>query len=80
MCSARYLSHLAYILPSKSGGLDVFAHEPHVPEALLTMKNVVLTPHIASATVETRELMASLVIGNLKAFREGTPYLTALTL
>ena len=35
---------------------------------------------IASATVETRELMASLVIGNLKAFREGTPYLTALTL
>ena len=61
-------------------GLDVFAHEPHVPEALLTMKNVVLTPHIASATVETRELMASLVIGNLKAFREGTPYLTALTL
>ena len=44
------------------------------------MKNVVLTPRIASATVETRELMASLVIGNLKAFREGTPYLTALTL
>lgn len=61
-------------------GLDVFAHEPHVPEALLTMKNVVLTPHIASATIETRELMANLVIGNLKAFREGTPYLTALKL
>ncbi len=61
-------------------GLDVFAHEPNVPAALLTMKNVVLTPHIASATVETREQMASLVIGNLKAFREGTPYLTALTL
>lgn len=61
-------------------GLDVFDHEPNVPAALLTMKNVVLTPHIASATVETREQMASLVIGNLKAFREGTPYLTALTL
>lgn len=61
-------------------GLDVFAQEPHVPEALLTMPNVVLTPHIASATVETRELMANIVIGNLKAFREGTPYLTALAL
>lgn len=61
-------------------GLDVFAHEPNVPEALLTMDNVVLTPHIASATIETRELMANLVIGNLKAFREGTPYLTALEL
>lgn len=61
-------------------GLDVFAQEPHVPQALLTMPNVVLTPHIASATLETRELMANIVIGNLKAFREGTPYLTALKL
>lgn len=61
-------------------GLDVFAQEPYVPQALLTMPNVVLTPHIASATVETRELMANIVIGNLKAFREGTPYLTALQL
>lgn len=59
-------------------GLDVFAQEPQVPEVLFKLNNVVLTPHIASATVETRRLMADLVIGNLKAFREGTPYLTAL--
>lgn len=61
-------------------GLDVFAHEPNVPHELFDMPNVVLTPHIASATVETRQLMAELVIGNLKAYREGTPYLTALDL
>lgn len=61
-------------------GLDVFVDEPHVPHELFTLDNVVLTPHIASATVETRKQMANLVIGNLKAFREGTPYLTALNL
>jgi lactate dehydrogenase-like 2-hydroxyacid dehydrogenase len=41
-------------------GLDVFAHEPQVPEALWTMDNVVLQPHQASATVETRLAMANL--------------------
>lgn len=61
-------------------GLDVFANEPHVPHELLNMPNVVLTPHIASATVETRKQMAEIVIGNLKAYREGTPYLTTLKL
>ena len=40
-----------------SAGLDVFVHEPHVPEALRTLPNVVLTPHIGSGTVETRAAM-----------------------
>ena len=48
-----------------AAGLDVFADEPHVPEALFTMPNVVLTPHIGSATVETRSAMGNLVVDNL---------------
>jgi len=48
-----------------AAGLDVFADEPHVPEALLGMDNVVLTPHIGSATVETRRAMGDLVVENL---------------
>lgn len=46
-------------------GLDVFAHEPNIPQALWTMDNVVLSPHQASATVETRRTMADLVLANL---------------
>jgi len=56
--------------------LDVFESEPTVPEALLTMKNVVLQPHRASATVETRLQMGQLVVDNLKAHFAGTPLLT----
>lgn len=53
-------------------GLDVFEHEPEVPEALLTMDNVVLTPHIASATEETRRAMGDLTVENLvRYFDEG---------
>lgn len=53
-------------------GLDVFENEPHVPEALLALDNVVLAPHIASATVQTRQAMADRVVDNLDAwFREG---------
>lgn len=48
-----------------AAGLDVFAEEPHLPEALFTMPNVVLTPHIGSATVETRRAMGNLVVDNL---------------
>ena len=48
-----------------AAGLDVFADEPHVPAALLTMDNVVLTPHIGSATEETRQAMGDLVVDNL---------------
>jgi lactate dehydrogenase-like 2-hydroxyacid dehydrogenase len=49
-------------------GLDVFENEPHVPEALLGLDNVVLLPHIASATTETRQAMADLVLDNLRSF------------
>ncbi|MGQ7794196.1 2-hydroxyacid dehydrogenase [Faunimonas sp. B44] len=52
-------------------GLDVFADEPNVPEALFSMQNVVLQPHQASATVETRRAMGDLVVTNLAAYFEG---------
>lgn len=48
--------------------LDVFADEPRVPEELFALDNVVLLPHIGSATVETREAMAQLVLRNLEQF------------
>jgi lactate dehydrogenase-like 2-hydroxyacid dehydrogenase len=57
-------------------GLDVFANEPHVPEALWTLPNVVLTPHMASATVQTRQAMADLAFANMVAGVEGQPVLT----
>jgi hydroxypyruvate reductase len=57
-------------------GLDVFAREPYVPEALMRMDNVVLLPHIGSGTQETRTKMGQLVIGNLLAHFEGKPLLT----
>ena len=56
-----------------SAGLDVFVHEPHVPECLRGLPNVVLTPHIASATVETRAAMTRTVVDNVLAFRRGEP-------
>jgi lactate dehydrogenase-like 2-hydroxyacid dehydrogenase len=59
-------------------GLDVFAHEPAVPEALWTMENVVLMPHQASATVETRLAMADLVLRNVAATLAGREPLTAV--
>jgi lactate dehydrogenase-like 2-hydroxyacid dehydrogenase len=49
-------------------GLDVFQNEPQVPEALRSMDNVVLLPHIASATEETRRTMAQLTLDNLDLF------------
>jgi lactate dehydrogenase-like 2-hydroxyacid dehydrogenase len=51
-------------------GLDVFADEPHVPTALLEREDVVLLPHVGSATVQTREAMARLVLDNIEAFLE----------
>lgn len=59
-------------------GLDVFADEPRAPEALFELGNVVLTPHIASATVETCRAMAETVLANLKAFIAGQPLRSAL--
>jgi glyoxylate reductase len=59
-----------------SAGLDVFAHEPEVPTELLELPNVVLTPHIGSATRQTREAMTRLVVDNLLAIERGDPPLT----
>lgn len=64
----------------KGAALDVFACEPHVPNALLNKDNVVVTAHIASGTVETRKQMADIVNSNFKAFLEGTEMPTKLRL
>ncbi|KTQ95899.1 dihydrofolate reductase [Aureimonas ureilytica] len=58
--------------------LDVFADEPRVPERFFTLSNVVLTPHMASATHETRQAMADLVLANLDAHFAGREMPTAL--
>ena len=52
-------------------GLDVFEHEPKVDKGLKAMANVVLTPHLGSATPEVREEMAKIVVDNILAFLEG---------
>lgn len=52
-------------------GLDVYEHEPEVPEALLSLGNVVLLPHLGSATEETRVAMGMKAIENAKAFFNG---------
>lgn len=52
-------------------GLDVFENEPAVEPELLTMENVVITPHIASASIETRGKMAKMASDNLVAFHHG---------
>ncbi|KAF7843357.1 hydroxyphenylpyruvate reductase [Senna tora] len=59
-------------------GLDVFEDEPNVPEELFGLENVVLLPHIGSASVETRTAMADLVLGNLEAHFQGKPLITPL--
>ena len=51
--------------------LDVFENEPNVPQALREMDNVVLTPHIGSATSQTRQAMADLAFNNLRAHFAG---------
>jgi len=56
-----------------NAGLDVFVHEPHVPDALRALPNVVLTPHIASATIETRSAMTRIVVDNVLAAERGEP-------
>jgi lactate dehydrogenase-like 2-hydroxyacid dehydrogenase len=52
-------------------GLDVYEEEPAVPEALLGLENVMLLPHLGSATVETRVAMGMRVAENLQAFFSG---------
>jgi hydroxypyruvate reductase len=61
---------VAALTGGRLGGaaLDVFADEPTVPEPLLALDNVVLLPHIASATTETRAAMGDLALRNLRAF------------
>jgi lactate dehydrogenase-like 2-hydroxyacid dehydrogenase len=71
----------ALIAALKSGtilaaGLDVFEKEPNVPDELRAMQNVVLLPHIGSASVVTRNAMDQLVVDNLKAWFAGKPPLT----
>ena len=56
--------------------LDVFADEPNVPEALIELDNVVLSPHQGSATHQTRYEMGALVVANLEAHFAGNPLLT----
>jgi len=53
--------------------LDVFENEPQIPDELLALPNVVVTPHQGSATAETRLAMAELVLANVEAFIQGRP-------
>ena len=71
----------ALVAALKSGtifaaGLDVFAAEPDVPEDLKALQNVVLLPHIGSASMVTRNAMDQLVVDNLKMWFAGNPPLT----
>jgi lactate dehydrogenase-like 2-hydroxyacid dehydrogenase len=59
-----------------AAGLDVFAAEPHVPEELLAMDNVVLLPHVGSASEFTRAKMDQLLVDNILAWAAGKPPLT----
>ena len=56
-----------------AAGLDVFCHEPNVPEGLLALDNVVLTPHMASTTGATVQAMFDLTFDNLSAHFDGLP-------
>jgi lactate dehydrogenase-like 2-hydroxyacid dehydrogenase len=59
-----------------AAGLDVFESEPKVPEALFGMDQVVLQPHVGSATHQTRKAMGDLTVDNLRAHFTGKPVLT----
>ncbi|HEV3161238.1 MAG TPA: 2-hydroxyacid dehydrogenase [Xanthobacteraceae bacterium] len=59
-----------------AAGLDVFAKEPEVPQELIAMDNVVLFPHVGSASVYTRDRMDQLVVDNIAAWATGKPPLT----
>jgi lactate dehydrogenase-like 2-hydroxyacid dehydrogenase len=59
-----------------AAGLDVFAKEPEVPQELIAMDNVVLFPHLGSASIHTRDRMDQLVVDNIAAWAAGKPPLT----
>ncbi|WP_417808659.1 2-hydroxyacid dehydrogenase [Thioclava sp.] len=52
-------------------GLDVYEHEPHVPEALRALDNATLLPHLGTAALEVRDAMGHMALDNLMAFRDG---------
>lgn len=60
----------------RGAALDVFEHEPYVSDKLRNLDNVILTPHMASATWETRKAMAQLVFDNVTAFIQGKELIT----
>ena len=62
----------------KAAGLDVFADEPNIPQPLFAMNNVVLLPHVGSATRETRQAMGDLCKANLDAWFAGKPLPTLI--
>jgi hydroxypyruvate reductase len=61
-----------------AAGLDVFADEPRVPEGFFALDNVVLQPHVGSATHQTRKAMGQLVVDNLAAHFAGKPLVTPI--
>ena len=63
----------------RAAGLDVYEDEPRVPEVLFDLDNVILLPHLGSATVETRAAMCNLVVENLRRHFAGQPVLTPVT-
>ncbi len=63
-----------------AAALDVFATEPNPDPRLTSLPNVTLSPHQASATVETRDAMAALMIDNLDAYFSGSPLLSEVQL
>ena len=69
---------LRYLQEKKiaGAGLDVFEHEPKVPPDFFTLDNAVLTPHVASATYETRKAMGDLQVENLHLHFAGKPVKT----
>jgi lactate dehydrogenase-like 2-hydroxyacid dehydrogenase len=81
MARGSVVDEQALINASRDGtilaaGLDVYVNEPHVPTELMALDNVVLFPHLGSATVATRNKMDQLVVDNLMAWGAGHPPLT----
>ena len=62
-----------------AAGLDVYLREPQVPAELIAMENVVLFPHLGSASVHTRDKMDQLIVDNIAAWASGKPPLTPVT-